>query len=37
MMAVIANLILVKDPDFEALISSKVRQFITAFGKEDVS
>lgn len=37
MMAVIANMILDKDPDFEALISSKVSQFITAFGKEDVS
>jgi len=37
MMAVIANMILEKDPDFEALISSKISQFITAFGKVDVS
>ncbi|OPY86880.1 MAG: hypothetical protein A4E72_01581 [Syntrophus sp. PtaU1.Bin208] len=37
MMAVIANMILDKDPDFEALISRKVSQFITAFEKEDVS
>jgi len=37
MMAVVANMILDKDPEFEALISSKVSQFIAAFGKEDVS
>lgn len=37
MMAVIANMILGKDPDFEALISSKVSQFIAALGKVDDS
>lgn len=37
MMAVIANMILDKDPEFEALISRKVGQFITAFEKENVS
>jgi hypothetical protein len=30
-------MILDKDPDFKALISRKVSQFIMAFEKEDVS
>jgi len=34
MMAVIAKMILDKDSEFEALISRKVSQFITAFEKE---
>jgi hypothetical protein len=33
MMAVIANMILDKELDFEALISRKVSQFIAAFGR----
>jgi hypothetical protein len=37
MMAVIANMILDKDPDFEALIAEKVSQYRTAFDKADVS
>jgi hypothetical protein len=37
MMAVIANMILDKDPDFEALVANKVSQYLTAFEKEDVS
>jgi hypothetical protein len=34
MMAVVANMILDKDPDFEALIAKKVSQHIEAFEKE---
>lgn len=37
MMAVIANMILDKDPDFEALIYRKVSQYVKAFEKVDVS
>ncbi len=37
MMAVVANMILDQDPEFEALIARKVSQYLTAFEKEDVS
>jgi hypothetical protein len=36
MMAVIANMILDKDPEFEALISKKVSHYIETFEKENV-
>jgi len=35
MMAVIANMILDKDPEFEALIAQKVSNYITSFEKEE--
>jgi len=35
MMAVIANMILDKDPDFEALIAKKVSNYITSFETEE--
>jgi hypothetical protein len=34
MMAIIAKMILDKDPEFEALISKKVSYYIAAFEKE---
>ena len=36
MMAVVANMILDKDPEFEALISKKVSHYIETFEKENV-
>jgi hypothetical protein len=36
MMAAVANMILDKDPEFEALVSKKVSEFVTTFEKEDV-
>ncbi len=36
MMAVIANMILDKNPEFEALISKKVSHYIETFEKENV-
>jgi len=36
MMAVITNMILDKDPDFEALIAKKVGRYIAVFEDEDI-
>jgi len=35
MMAVVAKMILDKDPEFEALIARKVSNYLTSFEKEE--